>query len=103
MEVNHTLEISRFATLRSRNASAGPKNQRVVFPPNFQAARQRQTLPVLPALCQLQDRSHMRGVELTLARLQLANDPPHHPSADSKVLLCALCALCVLCGEIFLP
>jgi hypothetical protein len=49
----------------------------------------------------------MRSIELSLARLQLANDCPHDPSANRKVLLCDLFTLslegCALCGEISYP
>src|SRR6266478_10097970 len=104
MEVNRALEFQWLAPIRLGDSVASTKNQAILLPANFHAARQRQAFAILAPFRQLQYRAHMRGVELTLARFQFANDPPHNPSADSKVLLCfLLCALCALCGEIFLP
>src|SRR5229473_4983035 len=104
MEVNRAREFQWLAPIRLGDSVASTKNQAILLPANLHAARQRQAFAILAAFRQLQYRAHMRGVELTLARFQFANDPPHNPSADSKVpLLCALCVLSALCVEIFLP
>src|SRR5712664_816002 len=103
-KVNRVLEFQWLTPIRLGDSVARRKNQAILLPANLHAARQRQALAILAAFRQLQYRAYMRGVELTPSRFQFANDPPHNPSADSKVpLLCGLCVLSALCVEIFLP
>src|SRR5216683_8139692 len=82
MEVNRACEFQWLAPIRHGDRVASTKNQAILLPANFHAARQRQAFAILAAFRQLQYRAYMRGVELTLARFQFANDPPHNPSAD---------------------
>src|SRR4029077_12598882 len=83
-EVNRALEFQGLAVFRLANRAARTKNQAIPLPANLYAARQRQAFAVLAPFRQFQYRAYMRSVELTLARFQFANDPPHHPSADRE-------------------